>query len=174
MRRELSAGNQCIGAGHQDKLVRGKAGHSILLALSVGTVSSPILRAVLRIRTRRPLSAAPPLVLSVCHPNSFILQTHLVHSPIRTRTGLAIVSLAAAWGDSGQQHSGFIPIGGFHKAQCEVKRGKNHDLKSLGRDSTLGGPCPFISSVFSVVWPLDHCLGSPGCQVSPHPQVLLV
>lgn len=71
--------------------------------------------------------------------------------------------------DSGQQHSGFIPTGGFHKAQCEVKRGMNQDLKSLGRDSTLGSFCPLTSSVFSGVWPLDHCLGSPGCQVSPHP-----
>lgn len=88
--------------------------------------------------------------------------------------GLAIVSPAAACGDSGQQHGGFISIGGFHKARCEVKSGMNQDLKSLGRDSTLGSPCPFISSVFSGVWPLDHCLGSPGCQVSPHPQVLLV
>lgn len=89
---ELSAGNQCIGAGHQDKLVRGKAGHSIPLAPSLGTVSSRILSAVLRIRTRRPLSAVPCFVLSVCHPNSFILQTHLVLSPSRTRMGLAIVS----------------------------------------------------------------------------------
>lgn len=67
-----------------------------------------------------------------------------------------------------------FPWGGVHKAQCEVKRGMDQDLKSLGRDNTLGSPCPFISSVFSGAWPLDHCLGSPGCQVSPQPQVFLV
>lgn len=162
--------------------MRGKAGHSIPLAPSLGTVSSRILSAVLRIRTRRPLSAVPCFVLSVCHPNSFILQTHLVLSPSRTRMGLAIVSSSRVppprsclGGEgSGQQHSGFIPMGGVHKAQCEVKRGMDQDLKSLGRDNTLGSPCPFISSVFSGAWPLDHCLGSPGCQVSPQPQVFLV
>lgn len=93
--------------------------------ISWHTVSSPILHAVLWLSTRRPLSAPSPFVLSACHPNSFILQTRLVHSPIRTRTGLAIVSLAAACGDSG-----FIPIRGFRKALCEVKRGMKQDLKS--------------------------------------------
>lgn len=69
------------------------------------------------IRISRPLSALPLLCCLSVTPNSFILQTHLVHSPIGM--GMIIALFHSCWPlgvcvyrNSGQ-HSCLIPIGGF-------------------------------------------------------------
>lgn len=170
MRSELSVRNQGIVAGHRDRLVGGKAGHNISLALFHGTFLSPRGEGGLQDGVLCFLLCCA-VCLSVCHPNSVILQTHLVHHGWRwetcIRTGLVIALLhcsAAAVGLH-QQHGCLIPSRGFLRAQCGKER-VNLDLKSLSRDNSneLAVLVPFISSAWPWTTTISHCLRSPGCQ----------
>lgn len=155
-------------AGHQDRLLRGKAGHNIFLAPSHGSVLSRRReRPAGRIRDQEITECSTPcyVVLSVTPTQSFCkLILGVCRMGDSYQAWLDTVLLHSCWGTAVSSMVAGFPAGVFLRPSV-VKRGVNLDLKSPSRDNSRGSsPCPSISSEWLWASTINHCLQSPGCQ----------